>query len=97
MADGAARITIRVHPGASRSRVGGLHPEPGHERVLGIWVTQRAVEGKATEAALRSLAGALGVARRCVRVVSGNRARLKAVEICDPPSDLQERLASLSD
>jgi uncharacterized protein YggU (UPF0235/DUF167 family) len=85
-------ITIRVHPGASRARVGGWHAEPGHERVLGIWVLQRAVDGKATQAALDALAARLGVRRRSIRLVTGARARVKVVEIGDPPPDLAERL-----
>ncbi len=85
-------ITIRVHPGASRARVGGWHAEPGHERVLGVWVPQRAVDGQATRAALDGVADWLGVRRRSVRLVTGARARVKVVEICDPPADLGDRL-----
>jgi uncharacterized protein len=88
-----ALITIRVHPGASRARVGGLHAEPGHEHVLGVWVTQRAVDGKATEAALDAVADVLGVSRRAVRLVRGDRSRVKVVEVSDPPADLADRLA----
>ncbi|HEX9031128.1 MAG TPA: DUF167 domain-containing protein [Streptosporangiaceae bacterium] len=91
-----ARITIRVHPGASRTRVGDLRAEPGHEQVLGVWVTQRAVDGKATQAALDAVADAIGVRRRSVRLVAGARARVKLVEVSDPPADLAERLASWS-
>lgn len=85
-------ITIRVHPGASRARIGGWRAEPGHDRVLGVWVTQRAVEGKATQAALNAVADLLGVRRRSVRLVTGERTRVKVVEIYDPPEDLAERL-----
>ena len=87
------RITIRVHPGASRTRIGGLHAEPGQEHVVGIWVSQRAVDGKATEAALAALADALGVRRRSVRLVLGERSRVKVVEVANPPTDLAKRLA----
>jgi uncharacterized protein YggU (UPF0235/DUF167 family) len=93
MAGGAARITIRVHAGASRERVGGVHSEPGTESVLDVWVTARAIEGKATEAALSAVADALGVRRRALRLVTGARSRLKIVELADPPADLAERLA----
>ncbi len=89
-------ITIRVHPGASRTRVGGAGGEPGHDRMIAVWVTQRAVEGKATEAALRALAEALGLRRRALRLVSGVRARTKVVAVDDPPPDLAERLARWS-
>ena len=85
-------VSIRVHPGASRAKVGGWRAEPGHERVLGVWVTQRAVDGKATRAALDAVADLLGVRRRSVRLVTGARARVKVVEIRDPPEDLAERL-----
>ncbi len=85
-------ITIRVHPGASRARVGGWHAEPGREPVLGVWVMQRAVDGKATQAALDAVADRLGVRRRSVRLVTGARARVKVVEIRDPPAGLADRL-----
>lgn len=90
-------MTIRVHPGASRAKVGGVRAEPGHEQVIGVWVTQRAVEGKATEAALRALAGMLGVRRSSLRLVSGATSRVKIVAVANPPADLDARLAALPD
>lgn len=89
-------ITIRVHPGASRARTGGWTAEPGHDRVLGVWVTQRAVDGRATQAALDAVAGLAGVRRRSVRLVSGARARIKIVQISDPPADLAQRIERAS-
>jgi len=89
----AARITIRVHPGASRIKVASMPPEPGQGQLLEVWVTQRAVEGRATEAALAALADALGVRRRSVRLIAGARSRTKVVEVTDPPPDLASRLA----
>jgi uncharacterized protein YggU (UPF0235/DUF167 family) len=91
-----ALITIRVHPGASRAKVAGLTPEPGQNPVLGVWVHQRAVDGRATEAALAAVAEALGVRRSSVRLVTGARARVKIIEVGDPPADLAERLARCS-
>lgn len=70
------RFEVRVRPGASRTRVGGRHGE-----ALVVAVTARAVDGKATEAALRAVAEALGVRRRDVRLVTGARSRTKVVEI----------------
>ncbi|HEY0117825.1 MAG TPA: DUF167 family protein, partial [Cellulomonas sp.] len=60
------RVAIRVRPGASRTRVGGLHGDR-----LVVAVTARAVDGAATTAALVALAEALGVRPRLVRLVSG--------------------------
>jgi uncharacterized protein len=70
------RFEVRVRPGASRTRVGGRHGE-----ALVVAVTARAVDGKATEAALRAVAEALGVRRRDVRLVTGATSRTKVVEI----------------
>lgn len=92
---GPVRITIRVQPGASRTRVGGTWADGGSGQVLCLWVQQRAVDGKATEAALRALAAALGVPRRTLRLVAGERARVKIVEVGDPPAGLAERVADL--
>jgi uncharacterized protein YggU (UPF0235/DUF167 family) len=86
------RLTIRVHPGASRPRVAWPAAGPGYGQVLGVWVAQRAVDGKATDAALGALADALGVRRRCVRLLTGARSRVKVVEVADPPADLADRL-----
>jgi len=70
------RLTIRVRPGASRPKVSGEH-----DGALVVAVSARAVDGRATEAALTALAAALGVRRRDVRLVSGATSRTKVVEI----------------
>lgn len=70
------RVTIRVRPGASRTRVGGEHAG-----ALVVRVTARAVDGQATEATLAALAEAFGVRRRAVRLVTGAASRTKLVDI----------------
>ncbi|MGI8336822.1 DUF167 domain-containing protein [Actinomadura scrupuli] len=70
------RVAIRVRPGGARTQVGGAHGD-----ALVVKVTARAVDGRATEAALRAVAGALGLRRREVRLVSGRTSRDKVVEI----------------
>jgi len=84
------RVSIRVRPGAGRTAVGGAY-----DGVLVVAVAARAVEGKATEAALRAVADALGVRRSHVRLVTGARSRDKIVEVRDPPGDLLERVSRL--
>ena len=92
----SARITIRVHPGASRPRVAAEPSGAGSSgRVLGIWVSQRAVDGQANRAALTALATAIGVRRGALRLVSGVTSRVKLVEVTDPPDDLAARIAAL--
>lgn len=71
-------MAIRVRPGAARAGDGGTHGE-----VLVVRVCALAVDGRATEAALRAVAGALGVRRRDVRLVTGATSREKVVAV-DP-------------
>jgi hypothetical protein len=97
----AVRIAIRVKPGASRTKVGGAyraagaHGTRGAENALVVAVQERAVDGKATEAALKALAAALGVPRRKIRLVSGAASRDKIIEILDPPAGLEPLLDGL--
>jgi uncharacterized protein YggU (UPF0235/DUF167 family) len=62
-----------------------------------VAVAARAVDGKATEAALRAVAQALGVPRRAVTLVVGAASRDKVVAVAEPPADVPGRLAALLD
>jgi uncharacterized protein len=70
------RITIRVKPGSARPSVGGEH-----DGALVVRVSTRAVDGRATEAALTAVADSFGVRRSAVRLVSGASSRTKIVDI----------------
>ncbi len=76
------RVAIRVKPGASRTRVGGVHGDR-----LVVAVQARAVEGAATEAALAAVAEACGVRRRAVSLVTGATSRDKVVEVDVPEAE----------
>ena len=84
------RIAIRVKPGSSRAKVGGMYGDR-----LVVAVNARAVDGGATEEALAALADALGARRRHVRLVSGATSRDKLVEVDLEPGEIAERLAEL--
>ena len=85
------RVAVRVRPGASRTAVGGVRGE-----ALVVAVSAPAVDGRATEAALRALADALGVRRRHVRLVTGATSRDKVVEIDrEAAPGLDERVSRL--
>ena len=73
---GCMRITIWVKPGSARPGAGGEH-----DGALVVRVSARAVDGKATEAALAAVAGSFGVRRSAVRLVSGASSRTKIVDI----------------
>jgi hypothetical protein len=88
--DERLRFEVRVRPGASRTRVGGRHGD-----ALVVAVTARAVDGKATEAALRAVADALGVRHREVRLVTGATSRTKVVEISDAGAAVAAALEAL--
>jgi hypothetical protein len=84
------RITIRVRPGSAHPGVGGEH-----DGALVVRVSARAVDGKATEAALAAVAGSFGVRRNAVRLVSGASSRTKIVDIdADDPRILASLLAA---
>lgn len=84
------RVAIRVKPGSARTAVGGRHRD-----ALVVSVTARAVDGKATEAALRAVAEAFGVRRRDVILVTGATSRDKVVEISGETGDIAGRRDSL--
>jgi uncharacterized protein YggU (UPF0235/DUF167 family) len=86
------RITVRVRPGAARTRVGGRW---GDEEVLTVSVTARAVDGAATAAVRDAVAGAFGLRSRQARVVAGERSRTKVVEVDCPPDQGRARLLEL--
>jgi uncharacterized protein len=81
------RVTIRVRPGSARAGVGGEHAG-----ALVVRVTAPAVDGRATEAALAAVAGAFGVRRRAVTLVSGATSRTKVVEVAGADQAALDRL-----
>ena len=88
------RVTVRVRPGASRTRVGGSFGD-GAQRALVVAVSARAVDGAATQATLAAIADAFGVRPREVTLVSGATHRTKIVEIAIDPSRGDARLVDL--
>ena len=70
-------VVVTVKPG---SRKGPL-VEAGADGALTIYVRERAIEGKATEAAARLLAEHLGVPRSRVELVAGATSRVKRFRI----------------
>jgi uncharacterized protein YggU (UPF0235/DUF167 family) len=83
-------VTIRVTTGSRRAGVGGER-----DGTLVVRVRERAVEGRATEAALSALAEALGVPRRAVTLVHGATSRTKVVDVEGDDQRLEARVATL--
>jgi uncharacterized protein YggU (UPF0235/DUF167 family) len=84
------RVSVRVVPGSSRVGVGGRRGD-----ALVVRVSERAVDGRATEAALRAIAEAFGVPRSDVGLVRGATSRDKVLEVAGDEQSLSARLAEL--
>jgi uncharacterized protein len=69
-------LSVRVHPGAPKNGVTGVHAD-----ALKIALTAPAVDGKANEALIAFLADALRLPRARIALVSGSTSRTKMVRI----------------
>ncbi|MAG03849.1 MAG: hypothetical protein CL406_04470 [Acidimicrobiaceae bacterium] len=88
----AFRFQARIRPRARSGHVGGTW---GPDGVLLVAVDAPAMDGKANLAVIKALADALGVPRRSLTIVGGERSRNKVLELADPPSDFTTRLERL--
>ena len=94
--DGPVSVAVRVRPGAGRDRIGGRHDGP-HGVALIVAVGAPAVDGKATEAVRRALAGALGVRAGEVTLKIGPTSRDKVFAVAGDAGAIGRRLAELLD
>ncbi len=70
------RLRVRVVPGSATPGVAGRHGEDWKIRVR-----EAPERGRANDAVLELLAGALSLPKRDIRLVSGHGARTKIVEL----------------
>jgi uncharacterized protein len=84
------RITVRVVPGSARPGVGGER-----DGALVVRVSARAVEGRATVAALDAVAAAFGVRRDAAILVSGAASRTKIIDVEGADPGVLARLLAL--
>ena len=85
----AARLQLRVSPGAARSAVVGRHGAAWKVRVAAP-----PTDGKANEAVVRLLADTLALPARAVTIVSGHSSRDKTVALDGIDNDeIERRLA----
>jgi uncharacterized protein len=87
-------VSVRVKPGASRTRVGGVHAGAKGPALV-IAVTAPAVDGRATEAARRALAEALDVPLRWLALQSGASSRDKLFSVAAPADDMDGIVARM--
>jgi uncharacterized protein len=89
-------IAVRVKPGARRNSVGGRYDGPLGPALV-VAVTAPAVDGRATEAAMRAVAEALSLRRADVALRSGETSRDKLLRVDHPPDGLATRLRAIRD
>ena len=70
------RLQLRIVPNAKRSEVAGPHGN-----AIKLKIAAPALDGKANEALLGFLAEKLGVTRRSIALISGEKSRDKVVSI----------------
>lgn len=92
--DDGVRLTVRVTPRASRSGFAGMTEVGEGRTALAVRLRAPPVEGAANRALVEFLAAELGVARSAVRLVAGEKSRIKTVAIAGiSPERMAERLA----
>ena len=87
------RVPIRVKPGSSRTRVGGEWGDDPPRLVVAVQA--RAVDGQANRAVVEALAAELGVSRRLIHIVAGDKNRSKLVEIAEPDAGTRALIGEL--
>lgn len=88
-ADGV-HLRVRVVPRAGTTKVDRLEGD-----ALRVRLAAAPVDGEANAALVEALAGWLGVPKRDVRLVQGDRARQKLVHVAGDPARLAARLEAL--
>jgi len=88
-AEGGSSFLVRVQPRASRNEIAGEW-----QGALRIRLNVPPVEGRANEALRRFLADCLNVPLGAVKIASGERSRLKRVEVQGARADHIRAVAS---
>jgi uncharacterized protein YggU (UPF0235/DUF167 family) len=89
-------IALRVTPRGGRDAIDGIETLADGRSVLKVRVRVAAEGGGANRAVTEVLAKALGVPKRCVRLLSGATSRLKQVGVEGDPAALGAALRALT-
>ena len=82
-----AALTIRVTPRARKTEIGGLLDDG----TLRVRVAAPPVEGKANKALIAFLAKVLGVRKRKVEIVAGEKGLDKIISVLEMPAEEVEK------
>ena len=87
-----SNLAIRVTPRSARPGIGEWKIDPGARPFLEVRVAAAPADGAANEEVIKLIAKALGVAKGAVRIVSGETARLKRLEVPLGEEEVRARL-----
>jgi uncharacterized protein YggU (UPF0235/DUF167 family) len=87
------RVTVRVHPGSVRTKVGGRWGE-SEPAVLEVRVSAPATGGRANRAVAEALGAAFAVPTRSVVLMAGGRGRTKVFDVPGADPTMLQRLLS---
>lgn len=76
-----SRLHVRLTPKAQADRIDGWDADDKGRRFLKVRVRAAPIEGRANAALVAFLAKALDIAKSRIRLVGGDTARLKTLEI----------------
>ena len=79
------RVSIVVHPNSKKTLPAGRQARVEKDllETLHVYVSQPPLEGKANRAVIEALAKYFKVKRNCVRLLSGEKSKIKLFEIIE--------------
>jgi uncharacterized protein len=86
-ADGGTELNVHIQPGAAKSEIAGLHGD-----AVKIRIRARPVEGAANQALTEFVATCIGVPRKAVKILRGEKSRQKTVWVALEADEVERRL-----
>lgn len=80
-------MNVHIQPGASNSEIAGMHGD-----AIKIRIKARPVEGAANAALIDFIATNLGVTRKAVKILRGEKSRQKTVWVAVQADEVERRL-----
>lgn len=85
--EGGAELSVHIQPGAAKSEIAGLHGD-----AVKIRIHARPVEGAANQALTEFVATCIGVPRKAVKILRGEKSRQKTVWVALEADEVERRL-----
>jgi uncharacterized protein (TIGR00251 family) len=85
--EGGAELNVHIQPGAAKSEIAGLHGD-----AVKIRIRARPVEGAANQALTEFVATCIGVPRKAVKILRGEKSRRKTVWVALEADEVERRL-----